>query len=512
MKKIYILLLVLILANFTILSDPQYYNYNNGTIDNSFPFGITTGMMIQTLIGPGEFNTPVPAPNGNITGISFRISATYPIPNVTYSVFRILLLDTTLTSLPTNLLTGNWDTVYYRASVLFNAPVNTWLDITLDHPHAYNNTRSLAVQIEQCSAPLAVGFPLRHTNTPGFNRRTYSTGGCPFTYGGTSSYVSNVGISIALPPPLVPNLLYYKFRYNPSPASTYNCAIPGAGYYIAPFSGLSFSGGGQFDSCIAGTGIAGGGINTGWNFNRRGNSWTISMWLNIPTTTSGSAFYLFGDTGAGAFRCYHNGTAGPNNLVLRGNFNDVIVPDIGPSPTVVTFVYDSAAGNIKAYKNGALVVTSNQILNIPLGTGLKAGGYGSMQTFVGKMDEFRVYWTALLASEVQSNYNYNIFVYCPIIGIKNLNIGLPVNYMLYQNYPNPFNPATQISFAIPLDGLTKLAVHDILGKEIYTLVYSYLKAGNYSASFNAENIASGTYFYTLTSGNFLETKKMVIVK
>jgi concanavalin A-like lectin/glucanase superfamily protein/type IX secretion system substrate protein len=288
--------------------------------------------------------------------------------------------------------------------------------------------------------------------------------------------------------------------------------VPGWGNYIAPFSALSLSGGGQFDSCIVGSEIAGGGIITGWPFRLRGNSWTISMWLSIPTTTSGSAFYLFGDTGAGAFRCYHNGSAGPNNLVLRGNFNDVIVPDIGPAPTVVTFVYDSAAGNIKAYKNGVLAIVSNQTLNIPLGTGFKAGGYGSMQTFVGKIDEFRVYWSALIASDVQFLYNYNIPVNCPFIGINNLNNEIPGNYLLKQNYPNPFNPLTQISFGIPMDGLTKLVIYDILGKEIYTLVYSYLKAGYYGVSFNAENIASGTYFYILASRDFKATKKMVIIK
>ena len=511
MKKSHFFVLALMLFAFStsILSDPQYYNFNNGAVDNSFPFGIPAGKMIQTLIGPAEFNQPTPAPNGNITSFSFRISATYPIPNVTYTSFRILFLDTTLTALPTALVNGNWDTVYYRASILFNAPVNTWLDVVLDHPHAYNNTRSLVVQIEQCAGAGATGFPLRHTATP-TNRRTYSLGGCPFSYGGTSLYVSNVGINVA-PPVVVPNYLYYKFENNPSSTSILNCAVPGIGNNPATFSALTLTSGGQFDTCLTGTGAASGGITTGWNCNLGTSSWTISMWLTIPTETGGLAYYLFGDVGSASFRCFHNGVALPNNLVLRGGFTDVTVTGTGPGPTVVTFVYDSAAANIKAYKNGVLAVTSNQTLNITTGTGFKVGGYSTSPTILGKMDEFRLYRRALDAAEVLATFNQN-FPECILVGINNTNTQIPNTYTLKQNYPNPFNPVTTINFSIPKAGLTKLIVFDMLGREVQTLVNSDLAAGNYDINFNAINMASGTYFYTLTSGDFTATKKMVIIK
>jgi concanavalin A-like lectin/glucanase superfamily protein/type IX secretion system substrate protein len=512
MKKSHYFFLALMLFAFStsIFSDPSYYNYNNGTVDNSFPFGITTGKMIQTLIGPGEFNTPTPAPNGNITSFSFRISATYPIPNVTYTNFRILFLDTNLTTLPTALVNGNWDTVYYRASILFNAPVNTWLDVVLDHPHAYNSTRSLLVQIEQCAGAGATGFPLRHTNTPGFNRRTYSSAGCPFTYGGTSTYVSNVGINVTQPPS-GPDYLYYKCENNPSGTTILNCAVPGVGTPTATFSALTFTSGGQFDTCLTGTGAASGGITTGWNCNLGTSSWTISMWLSIPTETGGLAYYIFGDVGSASFRCFHNGVALPNNLVMRGGFTDVTVTGTGPNPTVVTFVYDSAAGNVKAYKNGTIAVTSTQILNITTGTGFKVGGYSTSPTFLGKLDEFRLYHRALSAAEVLATYNSDL-AGCGIVGINNNNTQIPNTYALNQNYPNPFNPVTTINFSIPKAGLTKLIIYDMLGREVKTLVNSDLTAGDYDIKFSSYNIASGTYFYTLTSGNFTATKKMVIIK
>lgn len=88
----------------------------------------------------------------------------------------------------------------------------------------------------------------------------------------------------------------------------------------------------------------------------------------------------------------------------------------------------------------------------------------------------------------------------------------PTEYSLMQNYPNPFNPATTISYSIPKNGLVTIKVYDILGKEIAALVNENQEAGNYSVEFNASNLPSGIYFYTLTSGNFTATKKLILLK
>jgi hypothetical protein len=196
---------ILTTAIFTLLfsfisntfSQPQYYNYNTSAADNSFPFNIAGGKMIQTLIIPGGFNQPVPSPNGNITSIFFAISATYPLGPVTYTNFRILVLDTTLSGLPPSLVNGNWDTVYFRATTpTINAAVNTWLQFTLDHSHAYNNAKSLIIQIEHCGASGTFsGFSFKHASSSP-NKRNYSASGCPFSYGGTSPYVADCGINL----------------------------------------------------------------------------------------------------------------------------------------------------------------------------------------------------------------------------------------------------------------------------------------------------------------------------
>ena len=85
-------------------------------------------------------------------------------------------------------------------------------------------------------------------------------------------------------------------------------------------------------------------------------------------------------------------------------------------------------------------------------------------------------------------------------------------YSLSQNYPNPFNPTTKISFAIPTSGFVSLKVYNITGQEVATLVSENMRNGAYSVDFNASFLSSGIYFYTLTSTNFVETKKMMLVK
>lgn len=93
---------------------------------------------------------------------------------------------------------------------------------------------------------------------------------------------------------------------------------------------------------------------------------------------------------------------------------------------------------------------------------------------------------------------------------------LPVKYKLFDNYPNPFNPTTRIKYSIP-EGMQRavsvqLKVYDILGREVATLVNETKAPGNYVVNFNASNLASGIYFYMLKAGNFVQTKKMILLR
>jgi Secretion system C-terminal sorting domain len=99
-----------------------------------------------------------------------------------------------------------------------------------------------------------------------------------------------------------------------------------------------------------------------------------------------------------------------------------------------------------------------------------------------------------------------------IIGIQNISTETPSKYSLSQNYPNPFNPTTNIKFSIVNSGDVKLVVYDIQGREVRTLVNESLKPGTYEAAFDASVLNSGVYFYKLVTGNFTETKKMLLIK
>jgi hypothetical protein len=90
--------------------------------------------------------------------------------------------------------------------------------------------------------------------------------------------------------------------------------------------------------------------------------------------------------------------------------------------------------------------------------------------------------------------------------------GMPTEYSISQNYPNPFNPTTKIKFALPQRALTKIIIYDLLGREIQTLLNKELEAGYREVNFDATNFQSGVYFYRIQSGNFIQTKKMILIK
>lgn len=98
------------------------------------------------------------------------------------------------------------------------------------------------------------------------------------------------------------------------------------------------------------------------------------------------------------------------------------------------------------------------------------------------------------------------------IGIVNNNISVADGYKLYNNYPNPFNPVTQIRFSIPKNEFVSLKIYNSLGEEAAELISQNLNQGDYTYSFDASRLTSGAYFYTLKSGDFTETKRMVLVK
>jgi hypothetical protein len=89
---------------------------------------------------------------------------------------------------------------------------------------------------------------------------------------------------------------------------------------------------------------------------------------------------------------------------------------------------------------------------------------------------------------------------------------IPLTFMLDQNYPNPFNPVTLIKYHCARAGDVSLKVYDILGNEVETLVNSKQEPGNYSVNFDGSNFPSGVYYYRLEAGDYVEVKKMILLK
>ena len=100
-----------------------------------------------------------------------------------------------------------------------------------------------------------------------------------------------------------------------------------------------------------------------------------------------------------------------------------------------------------------------------------------------------------------------------VVDVEDEQNPIPTEYKLEQNYPNPFNPSTKISWQSPVGSWTTLKIFDALGREIETLVNEYKEAGNHSALYIVNStLPSGIYFYQLKAGEFIETKKMLLIK
>ncbi|MBK9332092.1 MAG: T9SS type A sorting domain-containing protein [Ignavibacteria bacterium] len=123
----------------------------------------------------------------------------------------------------------------------------------------------------------------------------------------------------------------------------------------------------------------------------------------------------------------------------------------------------------------------------------------------------RIYaYVNMLNTEVTIPANH--FIDTATVSINQISQIIPAKYELNQNYPNPFNPSTIIRFAIPKTGQVNLKIFDIAGKEVANLVNEVLSPGEYEYKFNAANLSSGSYFYILRSGQFSQTRRMMILK
>ncbi len=111
----------------------------------------------------------------------------------------------------------------------------------------------------------------------------------------------------------------------------------------------------------------------------------------------------------------------------------------------------------------------------------------------------------------------NFYFYSNLVGVDNRSETLSQGFALEQNFPNPFNPSTTIGYELPEDGLVNITIYNITGRHISTLVSSHQNAGHKSTQWNATNdsgepVVAGLYLYRIEADNFVQTKKMIMLK
>jgi len=187
----------------------------------------------------------------------------------------------------------------------------------------------------------------------------------------------------------------------------------------------------------------------------------------------------------------------------KGNTGAIIINKVGGSGDnfVNTVLNDSATTPIAS---GTAPFTGSYIPSSPLAPFNFTGGLGEGYWKLAITD------TAGGDTGVLTGWCLIITYSTPLGGIQTLEI--PNYYFLNQNYPNPFNPVTNIKFGIPESGNVRLVVYDILGREVTTLMNEHKNPGTYEVKFDASQLASGIYFYSLQTERVTETKRMLLVK
>lgn len=252
------------------------------------------------------------------------------------------------------------------------------------------------------------------------------------------------------------------------------------------------------NTIIIGDGTTGSGSGKVWKSVNGGMNWTL---IN---TVSGSEIPMMANTSqdlnlmyhttwsSGSFWKSNNMATSFNNLNQSGSLwaTDIAKDD----PTAVT--YDQYGTNTYL----SLDQGSN-FLTIPATSSPAAG--------VVFMDKATVLFQH--GSGVDKlNITYNV---TPVVSNGQISSEVPASFGLKQNYPNPFNPTTQIKYDIAKASYVAIKVFDVLGNEVATVFNGNLAAGKYSADFNASNLATGIYFYSLSvDGQKIDTKKMILVK
>jgi enediyne biosynthesis protein E4 len=210
---------------------------------------------------------------------------------------------------------------------------------------------------------------------------------------------------------------------------------------------------------------------------------------------------------------------------FNANENNVLFHNNGGTNNWIELNLEGVLSNKSAI--GAVVKLKAEISGTPVWQMRKVAGQNgycgqNLQIHFGlgnatQIDSLVIQWPSGIIQSLDNvliNQYNKIKEDTSLIPVEEIKGSGPTGFQLYQNYPNPFNPTTKIKFDIPFtkSGFVILKVFDILGREIETLLNEFKTAGSYDVEFNASNVPGGIYLYTLSSGSFSQTRKMVLLK
>ena len=200
------------------------------------------------------------------------------------------------------------------------------------------------------------------------------------------------------------------------------------------------------------------------------------------------------------------------------NFNFTVLAPGDTGLAVISGNVKNPQGNVEV---GALVYAldaNNEVVGYGITNNFGNYAITELEPGTYNVTVDKVGYTAPTIVSTTINYSLNpvatqSFIITPNLILNTGNEKLtPQSFKLEQNYPNPFNPSTKISFSIPIKNNVELRIYNIIGKEIATLANGSFNAGSYDVIWDAQNISSGVYFYTLKVGSFKETRKMILMK
>ncbi|GEM_PF-2688634 len=375
---------------------------------------------------------------------------------------------TPATSIGSTIFTSNWNTA--------SNATGYYLDVATDNSFTnfvtgYNNKDLLNVTTYSVTGLTA--------NTTYYYRvRGYNSGG-------TSSNSNTVSVTTLPNAPSAPIATSASALGQTSFTSNWNAASNAAGYYLDVATDNAFTN-----------------FVTGYNNKDLLNVTTYS----VTGLTANTTYYY-------RVRGYNSGgTSSNSNTITFTTLPNAPSALIATSATTIGQTSFNANWNAASNATGYYldVATNNSFSNFVSGYNNRDVLNVTSFPISGLTPNTAHYYRVRAYNTGGTSGNSNV-ISVTLVGIENKD-GIPTEFLLEQNYPNPFNPSTIISYKLPVSSFVSLKVYNCLGNEVEMLVNEYQQAGQYVKTFYGTSLPSGVYFYKLTAGNFVNTKKLILIK